>query len=211
MKENDERISTSFYADAELKSDIEKIRKSLASFRVARKIYDNDSVLRYAIANGSSGETLLELAEGHISCRFFFLKQGYGTYRDNLLAFLSLIALLNDHYEVRLRSIYSYVVEALGDNWIDAANGQDRIDRLVERIEVMNDSNCALSAQIMDIHRENVLLTTNLEFYTKFVRDVLSGIRKNSTGLQGYRSALVRLDLDPDKVHQMESDCINKT
>lgn len=209
-KENVIALSTSFYANAQLKSNMIEVKQKLNEFKHARLLNDGP-ILKYEISKLDQNKQtfILELTDEHISLRFFFKKQDYAIYKDGLLTFISLIAFLGDLYEAKLDSIYEYIVEALGRDWQHTVKRQDQVvEGLKERIKVLNESNCRLSHQLIAMLYENKRLSADSSLYKEFSKSVVDSIKEESNISEKDYVALTRLGVDLSLIKKVESNFI---
>ena len=148
----------------------------------------------------------MELTDNYLSFRFFFEKQDYSIYNDNLLGFLSVIAFLADLYEIKISSVYGYIVEALGQNWINTVKDQAQIiNGLRDRVRSLNESNCLLSHQLIGASRRNKRIFLDLTTYEEFSKQILDRIKQQNAGrLENNDVILTRLGIDFELVKKVE-------
>lgn len=172
-------ISASFHADVILKSDIASLRRKLNELKILKIISSNP--LKYEVETPGTGlNSILELSESHINLRFFFKKPDAATYRDNLVSFISLIAFLDGFYDIKLRNIYGYVTEALNQSWHNVVKDNEQVaEGLKEQIRALNESNCALSSQVVRLSQERYTLSKRLDVCREFASIVIERASQN--------------------------------
>ncbi|MGI0100599.1 MAG: hypothetical protein ACREBH_02680 [Candidatus Micrarchaeaceae archaeon] len=207
MMKKQQSMYASFYAEAALKSDMAALRKILDSIGYLKKLEDAQS-LRYEVHDGENDgcSRILEFSGDHISLQFYFEVQNQETYRKNMLTFLSAIALVDGVYDIRLGSIYHYFIEAIDQEWHNAAKTSgSAIDGLKDRINVLGDSNCMLSHHIIRLSQRNMEVSASLSIYKEFSLSVIEKAKVIREGKPDDYPALRQLGIGQDDIKRIES------
>ncbi len=205
----DTLLCTCFRARAELKCGRQAMEESLAKLKNLERIIDN-SRLRYRvikIGSKKEEESILELSEDCISLLFFCRKPSNAAYNSNLVMFISLMPFLKDFYAVEFGDLYSYVIEAMNHSWRSTIKDESRIiESLKGRIEMLNDSNCRLSHQLVRLSNSNIAMEAELDVYRQFSKKVVEGSKANGRyGHNGQEcSILAEMGIDIQEIKLVE-------
>ncbi|MEM0149289.1 MAG: hypothetical protein QXW10_00110 [Candidatus Micrarchaeaceae archaeon] len=189
-------LYTSFYAQAIRLSGFPEIKRKMGALPHAVKISEG-SKLRYGIRGGAS-EAVLELGKSHISYTFYFDAPSAMLYGRNLLAFISILAFVQDDYEVKLGSIYGYVTYALANGFASADRiNLDGTERLRSQAKTLNAINTSLARELFSCQaRQKKMEEENLA-YRAFVNEV-----KRAEKLGDGSAMLNSLGVNPDIIRR---------
>ena len=171
----DTMLGNCFRVRAMLKCDRQSMIKGLARLKSLERIEDS-SKLRYMVMktdrNGDS--SILELSDDCVCLLFYCRKPSGASYNSNLVMFLTLMPHLKEFYAIEFGDVYGYVIEALNYGWHNTIkDSASVIESLKERIEVLNDSNCKLSHQLVRLSNANGLIMSELSVYKQFSKRII--------------------------------------
>lgn len=209
MKNRDEiLLETSFCVDAEIKSDIPSIKARISKMSGTKILYEG-LTLKFGILgmNKRENEKLLELSDKYICLRFFNEKNSKVIYKENLSLLITLLAFLDEYYEVQLGSIYKYILEGIGGEIGRITKNQEGIiERLDGRIDSLNESNCMLANEVIESSKAKRLAYEELQFYKSFCRDlIMHMISKEKEHPNMTDNVLVSLGIDKTAVERVKS------
>jgi hypothetical protein len=207
VKEKEIILSTSFHAGGALKSEMTVVKNQLRELPHLKILSDGNTLKYELLKTGvDKNNGLLELTDSSITLSFFFKKPESSSYKDNLVSFICILVYLKEFYDIRFSDLYSYIVEALNQNWHNVVKDQNKVFwSLKERINVLNKSNCTLSNQIVDLSRKNHLLSIDLALYKEFSRDILYKVEQMGGHSGGNHGILATFGIDPDSINKVES------
>jgi hypothetical protein len=198
--------AASFAADASLKCDIGLVGKCLDGLRGLRRL--KGRALKYGITRAGQKdgqESTLELTEMRICLVFLAKKADKAAYAANLTIFLSLMPVLKEFYTIEFSSVYSYMIEALEGWHSTVKESPEMLAALRERINALNDSNCALAHQLARLSRLNGRLAGELSFYMRFSRMVVGAAKSDGrSGKEGRHALLGELGIDAESAMAVE-------
>ena len=179
---------------ATLKGTAKSIKTTLA--RCGKISESNEFPISCKLSDPSGVKRLLELSEGSISLKFPTSGKGTEEYNKSLILIFSLFSILNGEYEVHLNDVYPYVIEAL-QNGLDPIFEPNRksLMRLKARVSALNDSNCALAAEIIRLSAEFTKLKGTIKIYRDFSQKII-GDGKLAPALQLGRFGVDKTDID---------------
>lgn len=201
-------LNTSFYLPAKAKCDIKLIIRKLTKLKLLKKLVPN-SITRYEIIKQpkSRSKCVLELSNDHLSLIFFYEKSDQSIYNSNLITLLSLIPLLNEFYFIEFDNIYPYIIEAIGQSWRNTEKDQSTVIKaLKDRAVGINDSNCKLSNQIIELSRANECLSADVSIYKEFCNDILNISKGIEYGIEAKKDYifLTQIGINIEKIQQVE-------
>jgi len=192
------KLSSSFYIAAKLITSLQSVKRKMGWLPYAAMNAEG-SKLRYAI-NGMTNRALLEFGSSYISYVFYFDNPNNALYSRNLLAFISILAFLNEEYDIKLAGIYRYIIYALTKSTAtrDIANDINT-EMLKDQVKVLNSINASLAKELVNYRAKQRELNYNMDIYRKFAKEVLSAEKSgNSTAVPGF------IEVDAETIKQVQ-------
>lgn len=137
--------------------------------------------LRYEVADGSGHKQALELEESGIRLVFHFEKPDDELFSSNLLRLLAFLAVLDGTYEIKLRSIYGYMIDVLRKSsscLIVQPDNSAIIERLSRNAESLTFANSKLSHIVYENARCANAIESDLRSCKSFCFSVIDSVRK---------------------------------
>jgi hypothetical protein len=110
-----------------------------------------------------------------IILRYTFARHSLGVYTKNLVRLLSMLSYLDGLYKIEVKSLYSYIMEALRRH-IEENPKPNQIENgelLVKRINMLSEMNAELSLKIIGADRTILQLKEESDMLGLFAREVL--------------------------------------
>ncbi len=171
----DSAFAGSFVASARIRSSLGLLEASLNELP-ALKERSRGTRLTYAVLEIEEGKPQNhgKMVFGKDSVAYFY---NVGDRDDRghaveLAKFISMLAYVDDFYDITLKSIYGYLVEGLSRVKYDSYDAARR-EALVERVNTLAGINLNLSHELVRLRYENALLGQRKGAYEKGLRDVL--------------------------------------
>lgn len=176
---SEELLYSSFCVEARLKCSMQQLRKRLASVP-SLKLTSHGTRLRYEVI-GDGDKRVLELESGAIRFVFYFAKPDDSIFPANLMRLFAVLAMVDDLYDIKLGSVYSYVIDALGKQVPQYGSGgmnRGPVDRLSRNVEGLTFANSKLSHAIYDKSASEKALKEKLQACKGFCAAVIGAISR---------------------------------
>ncbi len=204
MRDN-EFIGTSFHLRAALKCSMSNVCKELNMHKSLKLIGDLKGKTRYQIIKAfeDTESSTLELSGHEIVLTFLSRRPDRTSYNRNFLILVSLITSLKEFYSIEFEDLYSYIIEAVRNNWQNTVKDHNLIiESLKERVGLLSDSNCKLSRQLITLSGRNMVMVADLSVYREFSKRVIE-ISKERAGSSKI-SILSEIGIDKADVDNVE-------
>ncbi|MGC8669714.1 MAG: hypothetical protein ACP5TL_01000 [Candidatus Micrarchaeia archaeon] len=113
MEKNIE-LYTVFHTKAKLKTSLFEVKRKIEQLPNVSRIFEGSKIM-YSL-KGTAGLAYIEFGKSEIYYKFYFDAPSIAIYNKNLLAFIAILNLLKEDYEVLLESIYAFIVHALSQS-----------------------------------------------------------------------------------------------
>jgi hypothetical protein len=163
-------LSSSFHIIGKLNGTFLELKKKLEETGVIKNFYYGNE-LKFYIENDEDHKQILELSKNYITFTFYCGSINIEEKMINLGKFLSILAFLDRYYEIKLASLYPYLMELLGSNIKIAYLGQldeQRVNLLTELSENLNRTNANLSSHIIKLIKSKNEVDGELQLYRAF-------------------------------------------
>ncbi len=192
--EHDIQTTSSIYVEAKLVGDFASLKRLLDGLPKAR-VMSCGTRIRCIIEN-SSGTALLELDRNGIIYSYTTDHDSVHSSNANLVVMLSILAYLGGVYEVRLPSLYGYLVGAINAARIGVQEPAEH--RSDCRLKELAESNVVLADSIRRISGENGVLKANIEVYRKLLFRVLQRLSKRALSEGAMQDLSRELGVEPE-------------
>ena len=155
-----------------------QVRRELASVP-SLKLLSYGTRLRYDIVDGGKHKQTLELEENGIRLVFRFEKPDDEIFSSNLLRLFALLAILDCHYEVNLKSVYSYVVDVLrksSRHFTTQTDSSALVGRLSRNVESLTFANSKLAHIVYEDAKRANAIESDLESCKSFCFSVVDSV-----------------------------------
>ena len=147
-------LTSSFKADAVLISGPCILEKRLR-MNPALKGVSHGTILRYALLSGpdSIGGQIIEFGQSHITYTYPTDVQTVNLYSDNLSKFIAILGFVDDLYEIKFHSLYTYVLEAIDPEMhaLRADMGIACDESVLDKLETLNSANISLAKSLIKL------------------------------------------------------------
>jgi len=187
-------LSSSFAVNASIKpnTNMRDIRNTMNQLPNLRLVSFGTKISYEILDNSGEEHSVLEILPDRVKIIFFFSKPNPLTYNSNLLKFLSMLAYLDRHFVIELRTLYPYVIEAIRESMFPNSNIENNNVLLEMKIEALSDANRELSAYVLEIEKRKLEEAERYAVFKKFFEDATENICKKS----GYRKEVVERNLN---------------
>ncbi len=176
-------LFSSFCAETSLKSSMADIRAKFDSMPGMR-VVAYGTHLKYSIIEEGKEAQYLDLDKDMIVFTYYFNEINLNDRALNLMKFLSILAMLDEFYEVKLKSIYHNIIESLryttGFGYGSVAGkGHDATAELqADIIRNLNQSNIILSNQLIKANKEKKAVISDVELYRNFCFSIINVLHR---------------------------------
>ncbi|MCL4374150.1 MAG: hypothetical protein M1360_03800 [Candidatus Marsarchaeota archaeon] len=165
-------LCSSFHVDATLETNLAAVKRRLAMLPHISVIREGSKIACNIKGLKNSAEIAFEKA--HIEYRFYFEKPDLHIYIDNLLAFMAMLGLLRNDYDVKLSCMHSYIAYALSESTgAIYSNREARMDNLADQVTALNRINVSLARELVSCHALNMQVSKENGIFKKFAHEVL--------------------------------------
>ncbi len=181
-------LSSSFIVSCELNNNfnINNLKLVFNSFPALRLISYGTS-LKYIIKenidlNNKKKNIInneIEFHKNQIIYRFFFDYPDKWIYNQNLLKFISILAIVNDYYTIKLNSLYQYITKVLYEfsNNFHKINSYKFLEHYPNQIiEDVNTTNLILSKQLLNLNKLLKKTNENLNSCKLFCNNLIEKV-----------------------------------
>ena len=144
-------LRSSFRVSATLLSGLSLLEMRLGSNPALKQI-SRGTRLSYALVcgPGAAESQVIEFDTSYISYTYLFENPGMSVYSTNLARFLAILGFVDGLYDVKLGSLYAYILEAIDPsaNAIDSHRDAARFEAMSDMLESLNQSNMSLAASL---------------------------------------------------------------
>ncbi|MGC8651791.1 MAG: hypothetical protein ACP5UH_00870 [Candidatus Micrarchaeia archaeon] len=166
-------LCSSFHVDAVLTTGLRQVRRKLAALPHL-SITAEGSKLGYSI-EGLENRAAMELERTGVTYRFYFEKPSMRAYIRNLLAFIAILGLLKDDYDIKLNSVHGYIAYALAESMQAAYDkAETSNEELVSRVMALDRINSSLAKALLGYQAEQKQMNIQIAVYKRFAYEVLS-------------------------------------
>ncbi len=174
-------LCSAFYVEARLTGNMLGVRRLLNTIPSLR-LLSYGTRLRYEIVDRGEHKQVLELEENGIRFVFHFEKPDAEVFSSNLLRLLAFLAVLDGTYEIKLRSIYSYVIDALRKSskcFVVQPDNSALVERLSRNAESLTFANSKLSHIIYEDEMHANAIESDFRSCKAFCFSVIDSVRKS--------------------------------
>lgn len=170
-------FASSFYVDAAIKSNQKRILADLKSIGAFRLLSEGTAI-KYEVLDDVATNAVLKLETDRIIFTFYYDKLSKSVYKVNMIKFLSILQILDKHYEIRLAGLYGACIEVLRGDYETAGqnNSTMLIERLYNYVDVLNLANIKLSKEAYSLQGELVKANGVLSLYRSFYSKVVASL-----------------------------------
>ena len=194
--EYETKTSASIYVEAKLIGDLPSLKRLLASMPNARTVSCGTRIRCIIEKEKGPGAVLLELDRNCIVYNYVTDHDSVYAANTNLVALLSILAYLGGMYEVRLPSLYGYLVSALNVSHIGAPEPDEH--KTDCRLSELAESNVVLADSIRRFAEENLALKADVEVYRKLLSRILQRLSKHALSEVAVRELLQELGVEAE-------------
>ncbi|MGC8687161.1 MAG: hypothetical protein ACP5RM_00475 [Candidatus Micrarchaeia archaeon] len=192
-------LVTSFFAEARLVSTIGAVEMEISKLP-SIEVLSKGTILR-CIADRKGINAELIFRRDSITYKFNFNKPSQAEYAKHLLAFISILSFLRDHYEVKIGALYRYVVQALQSSiyGIDDFASAAELERAHLVMNALNESNSKLAESILELETRIGLQEQKINLLESFARAIL-----NNSGSAGVMTLLNSAGITDEEINKIE-------
>ena len=185
-------IISSIYVEARMTSDLGELRRLIANLPNVTAVSTGTRV-RCEIKG--EPRAFLECDANGIAYSYEIDNDSVHAANSNLVTLLSLLAYLGSVYEVRLPSLYRYLINAINVSGIGSASVPSK-HGAESRFAELADSNLTLAASIRGYVRENKTLKSKTEAYRALMLALLQKLSKHPISKNAMAELAGELNMD---------------
>jgi hypothetical protein len=181
QKSDEILLTTSFFAEAKLTSTLKLIIEELSKLPSIEIVSKGTTIRCIVDKKGLDAEVIFR--HDSIVYIFRFKKPSQAEYAKHLIAFISIISFLRDHYEVKIDTLYRYVVQALQDSIYEFGQyrSMDEIERAHMTINALNESNCKLAELLFELEQHKIIQEQKIAILESFAKAIIGNDSPQAT------------------------------
>ncbi|HVC58226.1 MAG TPA: hypothetical protein VND15_01995 [Candidatus Acidoferrales bacterium] len=183
MAESNGMLHSSFTASAQLRGSYHSLKQSLSDLCYLAPLTTGTDI-EYTVRISGKKETnpVLRLRRDSISFKFFFQRPNVLIYNRNFAIFASILAYLADFYDVKMSSLYCYIIElATRSGHLENLHGQQKLTLLEKNLSAISAINSSLSHELVRLSKEKLQVTNQLEALTEFCKELMQSAKALGT------------------------------
>lgn len=191
-KREQKRLNSSFIIRAELNVSIQVLAKIIQKLPYVTLKYPPDTIEYIMCDNFYDISTAVCFFRDKIVLKYSFDRASLHNYVLNLTRLITILAYLDNVYEIKLESIYQYIIEGLRRSTEEVQNVNQIINgnMLLRRIIVLNDLNIALSFKLLSLEKKISKLNPQLSLLKDFSSDVVENAHSKSKSVDSTKKTI---------------------